>query len=68
VILLWDYPADRTNIVFEVWHTHSLTSAKWELAGETTNLFWPFEPNKEAEFFIVRARDTVTGAVSEWNK
>lgn len=66
--LAWDYPEDRTNIVFEVWGSPSITEPAWMMLGTTPELRWPFEPTCASGFFKVRARDEVTGLVSDWSK
>lgn len=62
----WEYPYPRTSIVFEVWGSPSITRPDWTLLGVTSALSWPIDATAPAGFFKVRARDEVTGLVSEW--
>lgn len=66
--LAWDYPSDRTDIVFEVWGSPSMTEPAWTLLGETNATEYPIDSTAPAGFFKVRARDEVTGLVSDWAK
>jgi hypothetical protein len=63
--LTWDYPGDYSGIVFEVWGAPTLASP-WTLVAETPRTEWCFEPTGASGFFKVRARDKVTGLVSDW--
>lgn len=65
--LAWDYPYDRSHVVFEVWRTQSIQVLNWTLVAVTPDLIYSFDPDlAPAGFFRVRARDTETGLVSEW--
>jgi hypothetical protein len=65
LMLAWDYPYDRDDIVFEVWETYDLST--WFLADTIPDLTWPIDTTKApAAFFKVRAKDTETGEVSKW--
>lgn len=78
--LAWDYPSGQlTNVVFDVYHAYTLASTPPLTSGHqipnnftlmstvdsTTQL--SIAANQAAEFFIVRARDKISGVVSNWN-
>lgn len=78
--LVWNYPADQlTNVEFQVYRAFTLTNTPpitrydqipnnfslMSTVDSATTLSITF--NQRAEFFIVRARDKVSGAVSNWN-
>lgn len=78
--LAWSYPADQlTNVVFDVYHAYTLTNTPplaqahqipnnfslLSTVDSTTQL--SISSNAAAEFYIVRARDKISGVVSNWN-
>lgn len=78
--LAWVYPPDQlTNVVFDVYHAGTLTNTPplthydqipnnfslMSTVDSTTQL--SITASQAAEFFIVRARDKVSGVVSNWN-
>lgn len=78
--LAWNYPADQlTNVLFDVYHAYTLTNSPpltqahqipnnfslMSTVDSTTQL--SIAANQAAEFFIVRARDKISGVVSNWN-
>lgn len=78
--IAWNYPADQlTNVVFDVYHAYTLTNTPpltqaqqipnnfslLSTVDSTTQL--SITASQAAEFFIVRARDKVSGVVSNWN-
>lgn len=78
--LVWVYPADQlTNVVFDVYHAYTLSSTPpLTSAHQIPNNFTlmstvdstnqlSIAANQAAEFFIVRARDKISGVVSNWN-
>lgn len=78
--LAWNYPADQlTNVVFDVYHAYTLTNTPpLTEAHQIPNNFsllstvdsatlLSISSNAAAEFYIVRARDKVSGVVSNWN-
>jgi hypothetical protein len=66
LILAWDYPFDRTNIVFEVWRAETSNMAGACLEATTTTLNYQIDTTAPQGFFRVRARDMSTGEVSDW--
>jgi len=66
--IAWNYATPvPSNIVFDVYCSPVLPAQTWELFGTTTNLIMPFPTTNAANFFRVKARDTVTGISSDWN-
>lgn len=77
--LMWDYPADQiTNVVFEVWHATTpsqgppLTHYDQIPSGFSLLSVVAAPPvpigGLAAEFFIVRAKNPISGVVSNWNQ
>lgn len=66
LVLAWDYPFDRTNIVFEVWRSETSNMAGAYLETTTPGLTHQIDSTAPQGFFRVRARDTSTGLVSDW--
>lgn len=56
-----NYPA---TITFEVWSSTDMVN--WVKIGETPLSEFPMKADKPREFFKVRARDLLTGDVSDW--
>ena len=63
-LLSWNYdaPMPRAGVVFEVWRSEQLP-ADWVLFSETDRPPISVPPG----FYIVRARESDTGKVSDWN-
>lgn len=77
--LMWNYPAEQiTNVLFDVYHSTSpaagppLTRYDQIPSGFTLLITVTGPPVPVGgfmqEFFIVRARDIVSGVVSNWNQ
>jgi hypothetical protein len=64
--LVWDY-TDTNNIRFEVWRSNQVTGpfSYWTNIAERSVLM---PVDKPQQFFILRASNTVTHAVSDWSK
>ncbi len=66
------YPTNYvTNIVFEVWQTTqlSLGLAGFTLAATVSSTNYSISlPYLPQQFFVVRARDRITGVASDWNQ
>lgn len=65
--LEWDYPpAQRTNIVFEIWRATNATGPflPWVTVAQTNA---PITTDEPMGFFIARASNTVTHKVSDWS-
>ncbi len=79
ITLTWDYPPDQiTNVVFEVWFstelfagpplaTYDAIPTGFQLSVTVDAPPVKIQTNLPQQFFIVRAKDRVTGVVSKWN-
>lgn len=78
--LIWNYPSDQlTNVFFDVYHTTALTNtpplSRWDQVPNNFSLMSTVDSatqlsitfSQMQEFFIVRARDKISGVVSNWN-
>jgi len=76
--LTWDYPPDQiSNVVFEVWSSVSVSQApplpRYDAVPNGFTLHSVVDAPPVAvggqpwEFFIVRAKDFVSGVYSNWN-
>lgn len=71
VSLVWDYPSTlpQSNLTFQVYHATTLPRTGTEFAFYT-NVPAPPVPiaaRQSTEFFMVRASNTTTHLVSDWN-
>jgi hypothetical protein len=77
--LTWDYPADQiTNVVFEVYHCQTLSQGPPLTAYDQIPFGFSLFTYADAppvtvgglawDFFLVRARDRVSGVYSNWNQ
>lgn len=78
--LAWNYPSDQlTNVFFDVYHAYTLTNTPplthWDQIPNNFSLMSTVDSTTQlsitfaqmSEFFIVRARDKISGTVSNWN-
>lgn len=66
VMLYWSFSGYTNNIVFDIYHNYGTNHMTLFATTPQTN--YVFTPNLPVDFFGVKARDTLTGFVSDWNK
>lgn len=64
VVISWTTPDTDPAIQFEIWASQDL--AHWDLRAVVAERQATIQADKTKEFFMVRARDTETGALSGW--
>jgi len=66
LLLQWDYPGDRSRIVFEVWRSATPDMAGAALVATTPETNYHIDTSAPQGFFRVRSKDLDSGLVSDW--